>query len=376
MASGALVKHDAAIVAGAHGNLSRRACPERREPAQGGRYELHDRARPGPEARGRICSARMEASLTGVAIRTTRPSLRVAAAAWLTVAGVLAAAGGASTATSGGAPIDVGIAEAGAAVAVSPPPSGLAAEVGADLIQPGQLAICSSFPRVRFAEMDADGEPFGVDIDIGLEIAARLGLDAEVRDLPFDTLIDAVVGEGCDVSIAGQFITAGRLVVIDMIPYREGTPHVIVQAGDPLGIDELADLCGRSMAVVSGTIHVEIVLGVGDYAGQGIDDDCRAAGHPTVDLREYPSQEQAEDALTQGDVDAYSGNDFVVVDRPREFALSIALPPTRNGIGLRKGTPSLDGGIRDALGAMIADGTYLAILDRYDVSHAAISTPP
>ena len=56
----------------------------------------------------------MEASLTGVAIRTTRPSLRVAAAAWLTVAGALAAAGGASTGTSSGAPIDVGISEAGA----------------------------------------------------------------------------------------------------------------------------------------------------------------------------------------------------------------------------------------------------------------------
>ncbi len=317
-----------------------------------------------------------EGQLTGVAMRTTRPNPRVAAVAWLTAAGALAAAGGASTATSDGAPIDVGMTEAGAAAALSPPPSVVAAEVGADLIQPGRLTICSSFPRVRFAEMDADGEPFGVDIDIGLEIAARLGLDAEVRDLPFDTLIDAVVARGCDVSIAGQFITAGRLVVIDMIPYREGTPHVIVQAGDPLGIDELADLCGRSMAVVSGTIHVEIVLGVGDYAGHGIDDDCRAAGHPTVDLREYPSQEQAEDALTQGDVDAYSGNDFVAVDRPREFALSIALPPIRNGIGLRKGASSLDGGIRGALRAMIADGTYLAILDRYDVSPAAISTPP
>jgi polar amino acid transport system substrate-binding protein len=307
---------------------------------------------------------------------TTLPSLRLAAAAWLTAVVALAATGGTSTATSGGAPIDAGITEVGATAAVSPPPSVVAAEVGADLVQPGQLTICSSFPRVRFAEVDADGEPFGVDIDIGLEIAARLGLDAEVRDLPFDTLIDAVVGGGCDVSIAGQFITAGRLIAIDMIPYREGTPHVIVEAGDPLGIDELTDLCGRTLAVVSGTIHVEIVLGVGDYAGHGIDDGCRAAGHPTVDLREYPSQEQAEDALAQGDVDAYSGNDFVTVDRPLEFALSIALPPTRNGIGLRKGTPSLDGGIKGALRAMIADGTYVAILDRYDVSHAAISTPP
>ena len=249
-------------------------------------------------------------------------------------------------------------------------------EVTADLIQPGRVTVCSSFPRVRFAERDADGKPFGVDIDIGLEIVARLGLDAEVTELPFDSLIDAVVGRRCDVSIAGQFITQGRLALIDMIPYREGTPHVIVQAGDPLGIDELADLCGRSMAVVSGTVHVEIVRGVGDYAGQGIDDECRAAGQPTVDLREYPDQEEAENALAQREVDAYSGNDFVAVDRPQEFALSAALPSIRNGIGVRKDASSLHEAIRGALGAMIADGTYLAILDLYDVGHAALSTPP
>ena len=135
-------------------------------------------------------------------------------------------------------------------------------------------------------------------------------------------------------------------------------------------------LCGRSMAVVSGTVHVEIVLGVGDYAGRGIDDLCRAADQPTVELHEYPSQEEAEDALARGEVDAYSGNDFVVVDRPADFALSAALPPTRNGIGYRKDAESLGVGLRDALSAMMEDGIYIAILERYDVAHVALPSAP
>ena len=224
--------------------------------------------------------------------------------------------------------------------------------------------------------MDADRKPFGMDIDLGLELAVRLGLEADVRDMPFEALVDAVIGRECDVSIAGQFITQGRLLIIDMIPYREGTPHVIVRAGSPADIDELVDLCGRTMAVVSGTIHVDIVLGVGDYVGRGIDDQCRGADKPTVDLREYLSQAEAEDALVRGDVDAYSGNDFVTVDRPDDFALSAALPPIQNGIGLRKEAPSLEAGIRAALGSMISDGSYLSILERYDVVHVAVSSPP
>ena len=115
-----------------------------------------------------------------------------------------------------------------------------------------------------------------------------------------------------------------------------------------------------------------MVLGVGDYVGRGIDDLCRTADQPTVELHEYPSQAEAEDALAGGEVDAYSGNDFVAVERPADFALSAELPPIRNGIGFRKDAESLGAGIRAALDAMIEDGIYLAILERYDVAHVAL----
>ena len=301
-------------------------------------------------------------------MRTTGVRVRATVASCLLVAGVVSTPVGTGVAASDGSRATVPVVFAAA--------STIATEVEADLHEPGRLTICSSFPRVRFAEMDAAGEPFGADIEIGVELATRLGLEPEVREIPFESLIDAVVGGECDVSVSGQFITQGRLEVIDMIAYREGTPHVIVRAGNPLGIAELVDLCGRSMAVVSGTVHVEIVLGVGDYAGRGIDDQCRAAGRPTVELLEYPDQAEAEGALARGDADAYSGNDFVVVDRPQDFALSAELLPTRNGIGLRQDAPSLSAAIRASLGAMIADGSYLAILEKYDVAHAAVSSPP
>ena len=161
-----------------------------------------------------------------------------------------------------------------------------------------------------------------------------------------------------------------------MIPYRQGTPHVIVRAGEPDTIDDILDLCGRTLAVVSGTVHVDMVRGGGAYAGRGLDEQCAAVGRPGIDLREHPDQASAEVALASGEVQAYIGNDFIVQDRPDSFALSVELLPTRNGIGHRLEAPALDAAIRAALGTMIDDGSYLAILDRYGVSHVAIREHP
>ena len=180
----------------------------------------------------------------------------------------------------------------------------------------------------------------------------------------------------CDVSIAGQFITQARLERIAMIPYRQGAPHAVVPAGNPDAIRELLDLCGRRLAVVAGTVYVEIVRGLGDYVGNGLDDQCRIAGAEPVDLREYADQGEAEDALAQGLVDAYVGNDALAVERPSEFELSATFPPLRNGIGHAKSAAVLGDRIRASLRAMIDDGSYLAILARYGAEGAALTDRP
>ena len=150
----------------------------------------------------------------------------------------------------------------------------------------------------------------------------------------------------------------------------------MVRFGNPLGIDDLTDLCGRSFAVVAGTVYVDMVVGDGDYVGIGLDDQCSTAGASPVALQEFSDQQTAEDALANGEVDAYAGNDFVVRDRPGEFDWALELPRTRNGMGHRLGLVALDGLLRDALRGIIDDGTYLQILARYGVQEVALTIRP
>jgi polar amino acid transport system substrate-binding protein len=263
-----------------------------------------------------------------------------------------------------------------APVATATPEPPATASTSGEYLTADALLICLPFDRSRFAERDADGEAVGVDVEMGQEIAAQLGRDPQLIETLFDELIGGIEDRTCDVTIGGQFITQERLARIDMIPYREGTPHVIVQKGNPLGIDALTDLCGRRFAVVGGTVYVDMVHGVGDFVDEGLNAQCTDSGAALIDLREYDSQADAEQALADGDVDAYAGNDFVTIDQPGVYELTVALPLVRNGIGHFLGAVTVDTDIRAALRAIIDDGTYADILDRYGVPDVALTIRP
>lgn len=253
--------------------------------------------------------------------------------------------------------------------ATSPAASGLEAE----LVTPGRFTYCANLRPGRMGFRDENGKPAGVNIELAQEIARRLGLEAEIRETPFEALIDAVAGGLCDISISAQHITRTRLERIDMLPYTQGTQHVVVRAGNPAGIVRLTDLCGKVLAVQTGSTHVDLVLGQGDHSGAGIDRDCASAGRPKVDLREFDDDGDAIEALAGGSADAYIGSDFIAIDRPSEFELATALPPTRNGIGLPKDHPALRAAVDGAFQAMIGDGTYMAILERFGVGGLSIA---
>lgn len=266
-------------------------------------------------------------------------------------------------------------ASAFASAAASPSASASPAAFGleAELVTPGRLTYCANLRPGRMGFLDGNGKPAGVDIELAQEIARRLGLEAEMRETPFEALIDAVAGGLCDISISAQHITRTRLERIDMLPYLQGTQHVVVRAGNPAGIVTLTDLCGRILAVQTGSTHVDLVLGQGDHSAAGIDRECAAAGRPKVDLREFDDDGEAIKALAAGAADAYIGSDFIAIDRPTEFELATALPPIRNGIGVPKDHPTLRGAVDGALQAMIGDGIYRAILERFGVGNLSIA---
>ena len=256
------------------------------------------------------------------------------------------------------------------------------------LSQKGRLLICSDMPYPPFEFFDANGDPTGSDIDLGTEIANRLGLKAQVVNSVFDTIFAAVTSGKCDIILSDTNITADRQKQVSMILYFQAGQSMLVAKGNPQNINATTDMCGESVAVESGTTEVDYLQGTGEYKGKGLPADCAKAGkkNPTVIIAQKDSD--ALQQLQAGKVVAYFTDSpvagYYVSQHGDQFQLTgQVVEPAPVGIGVPCGqtdctsaplTP-LGQAVQTALKSMMADGTYGKILDKYGLSNGAVTLP-
>jgi polar amino acid transport system substrate-binding protein len=243
----------------------------------------------------------------------------------------------------------------------------------------GKLVICSDIPYPPQEFFDASGNPTGSDIDVGTEIAKRLGLTADIQNSVFDTIIAAVTSGKCDIIISAQNITADRIKQVDMIPYFQAGQSFVVATGNPAAINATTDLCGKKVAAETGTTEIDYLQGTGDYKGQGLSAACTKAGKAAINIKSFGKDSDALLALQSGQVDAYFADSpvagYYTVQHPDQFALSGIAPlqPAFEGISVPQSNTGLRDAVQAALVAMINDGTYLTILKKYGDDSGAVT---
>ena len=260
----------------------------------------------------------------------------------------------------------------------TPAPSPVANVQSNELVVPGKLIICSDIPYPPQEFLDDQGNPIGSDIDLGREIAARLGLQVEIENSVFDTIIAALAGGKCDIIISAQNITADRQKQVDMIPYFQAGQSFLVAKGNPAGIHAKDDLCGKALAAETGTTEVDFLNGTGDYTGQGLSEACTKAGKAKINVKAFPKDSDALLALQAGQVDAYFADSpvagYYITKQPNAFELTgLTLDVAKEGISVGKDHPGLRDAVKAALASMMADGTYLEILRKYGQEAGAIT---
>ena len=292
---------------------------------------------------------------------------------------VTACGGGATTAPSIAATIIPTGTEAPASVA--PVATQVATVPVGQLITAEKLTICSDLPYPPLEYFDDQGNPTGSDIDLGAELARKLGLTLAVNNTVFDTIIPALLGGKCDIIISDQNITADRIKQVDMIPYFQAGQAFLVAKGNPGGLQTTTDLCGKKVAAETGTTEVDYVDGTGDYKGQGLSAACTTAGKPAIDLKQFEKDSDAILALASNAVDVYFADYPVVANyansRPDAFEVSPIpqLAPALVGISVPKDDTHKDlrAAVQAALIAAINDGSYLAVLQKYKDEAGAIT---
>jgi polar amino acid transport system substrate-binding protein len=254
--------------------------------------------------------------------------------------------------------------------------------------QKGKLLVCSDLPYPPFESYDANGAPVGLDIDMGTEIATRLGLQFQLVNSVFDTIIAAAAGGKCDIIMSDMNITNTRKKQISFVEYLQVGQSILVAKGNPKNISAPTDLCGQSVAAESGTTEVDYLQGTGDYKGAGLAADCTKASKPQVTVVVTQKDSDALQQLQAGKVTAYFADTPVAgqyaAQSPDQFQLAGApIQPMPVGIAIPCGvadctsaplTP-LGQAVQTALKSMMADGTYAKILDKYGAKDSAVTLP-
>jgi polar amino acid transport system substrate-binding protein len=256
------------------------------------------------------------------------------------------------------------------------------------LSQKNRLLICSDLPYPPMELFDENGNPTGSDIEIGMEIAKRLGLQGQVVNSVFDTIFAAVTSGKCDIILSDTNITPDRQKQVSMILYFQAGQSMVAAKGNPKNINTPTDLCGLSVAAESGTTESDYLQGQGNDAGKGLPADCAAAGKqpPTVVLTQKDTD--ALQQLQAGKVVVYFADSpvagYYITQHPDQFQLvGQVIEPAPVGIGVPCGAADCTNAplspvgqaVETALKSMQADGTYAKILAKYNLQGGAVTTP-
>jgi polar amino acid transport system substrate-binding protein len=242
--------------------------------------------------------------------------------------------------------------------------SGAEIQAPSDIASAGKLIICSdiTYPPEEFYE---GTKPVGSDIDIGKEIARRMGVTAQFDNTGFDGIIAALLSNKCDAIISGMNDTPERAKTVDFVDYISVGQSLMVPNGNPEGISTVESLAGKSVAVEVGTTNKDFLEAESKKLAK------------KIDIVSFPKDTDAANALKTGKVDAYFGDSpvvaYYIAQSPETFAFGgQPVNPIPVGIALRKDSGELKDAISQAVDAMYADGTMDKILADWKMSDFAL----
>lgn len=235
------------------------------------------------------------------------------------------------------------------------------ADAGLDQVHSaGVLKIGTEGTYPPFTYHDASGALTGFDVDIGREIAQRLGVKAEFVEGKWDGLIAGLDARRYDAVINEVTITEERKAKYDFsAPYIVSKAVLLVRA-DNAAIKSFDDLKGKKSAHTLTSNYAQLAKKYG------------------AELVGTDGFNQSVDLVLAGRADATINDSLSYLDFKKhkpDAPLKIAATQANaeyQGVIIRKGNPDLLAAIDKALVALKADGTYLRISTKYfgeDVSH-------
>lgn len=213
------------------------------------------------------------------------------------------------------------------------------------------VATSPDFPPFESLE---GGEVVGIEVDILNKIAEKMGMELDIQQMDFDSVIPGVQAGKFDVGMSGITVTDKRKENVDFSSVYFMAAQAIVVA-DGSSITGKADLEGKKVSVQTGTTAEEY---------------CMANGYEVL---AFTANNDAAAALTAGKVDAWVVDNEVALAMAPELGLTVldeAMTSEPYAFALQKGSDLL-APFNEALDALLSDGTVEQIFQQYGVTYIA-----
>lgn len=233
--------------------------------------------------------------------------------------------------------------------------SGGATDSGASLVKDGTLTVCSDVPYPPFEDFDTSSPTGfkGFDVDIVSEVAERLDLDLEIKDLGFDGLQSgqALNAGQCDLVASAMTITEDRKKNLDFTDgYYDSQQSLLVEAGSDIA--SIDDLDGVKVGVQQGT------------TGKAYTEE----NAPDAEIVTFPSDAEMFQAIKAGQVEALLQDLPVNLDHTADGTFEVVETyetDEQYGFAAKKDNAQLVEDVNGALSEMRDDGTYDDIYTAY-----------
>jgi polar amino acid transport system substrate-binding protein len=208
----------------------------------------------------------------------------------------------------------------------------------------------------------------GMDADLAKALGGLLGLQVQVKNVTFDSIIPGLASGKYDLGISSFTDTKQRERIVDFVTYFKAGTSFYTSAQGGVDVHGLADLCGRTVAVEKGTTQ--------QADAQAQSSKCHSGD---VHVLTFPDQNDVNLALSSGRAQIAMADSPVAAYQVKQSSGRFKLVgPSYGtapyGIAIPKGNgmaPVLLAAVKKLMG----DGQYAAILRRWGIAAGAIANP-
>ena len=219
----------------------------------------------------------------------------------------------------------------------------------AEVKEAGKLTIATSPDFPPFESLEGN-EVVGIEVDIMELICAELGVELEIVQMDFDSVLLGVQSAKYDCGMSGITATDARKEnMLFTAPYYMAAQVIVVKEGSD--IKGKADLEGKKVSVQTGTTA---------------DEGCTEAGY---NVQAFAANADAKAALTTGKVDAWVVDNLTALQMVEEgdglVVLNENMTDEPYAFAFAFGSEDLVAEIDSILTKLVEDGTVETIFDKY-----------